>query len=100
MAVDEAEWLACRDPGERLQLLRGEVSDRKLRLYACACCRRAWRPTPVGAARHAVEAAERFADGEASAADLDAARGAAAIAAASAARALGATDPPGAGAAA
>src|SRR5271165_1935300 len=45
-----------------LEFLRGKVSERKLRLFACACCHRIWdmlRP----AGRRAVEVAEQFADG-------------------------------------
>jgi len=41
--MDEAEWLACTDPNPLLDFLRGKVKDRKLRLFACECCRRIWR---------------------------------------------------------
>src|ERR1700679_3986386 len=45
-AMTEQDWLACTDPGVLLKWLqrskRHQISDRKLRLFSCACCRRMW----------------------------------------------------------
>jgi hypothetical protein len=61
--MTEAEWLACTDLKTMLEFLRGRTSDRKLRLFACACCRRAWAGIGSAEGRMAVETAERYAEG-------------------------------------
>ena len=38
----EKTWLACKDPEPMIAFLGARVSDRKLRLFALACVRRAW----------------------------------------------------------
>jgi hypothetical protein len=60
--VTEAEWLAHRDPDPMLGLLRKRASDRKLRLFACACCRRAW-PLLDARSQRLVEMSEDYLDG-------------------------------------
>lgn len=59
------EWDRCEDPHRMLEFLRGRASDRKLRLVACACCRRIWDLISPDPGRRAVETAERWADGQA-----------------------------------
>jgi hypothetical protein len=62
--VTEQEWLTGTEPAPLLEFLRGRASERKLRLFAVACCRRVWDLIPCGIARRAAEEAERYADGE------------------------------------
>jgi hypothetical protein len=84
MAMTESEWLACAEPTPMLKFLLGKASDRKLRLFVCACCRGVWHLLADGgrsrspkSSRYAVEVAERYADGKATEAELaDASHGA------------------------
>jgi hypothetical protein len=89
--MTEQQWLGCERPDPMLECLRGKGSDRKLRLFACACCRRVGPfleyhrsrqavdyADPLQAQREydeirrAVEVAERVADGLADPAELGA----------------------------
>jgi hypothetical protein len=71
--MTEQEWLACTGP--MLEFLRGKASDRKLRLFACACCRRFWNCLWSGrVGQEAILTAERFADGLATVEELGASR--------------------------
>jgi hypothetical protein len=58
--MTEQEWLNCTEPQRMLDFLRGKASDRRLRLFACACCRRVWYLLTEGRGRTAVEIAERY----------------------------------------
>jgi hypothetical protein len=71
--ITEAHWRALTDPKEMLDHLTGKSRNRKLRLFACACCRRVWHLIQDERSRAAVVAAERFADGEIDADTLTAA---------------------------
>src|SRR5947209_6697442 len=73
--------MTCTDPQRMVDFLRGRATERKLRLFACAFSRRLWpelfardQQREEGprdrALRHAVETAERYADGAATRAEL------------------------------
>lgn len=68
--MTEQEWLACTDPGPMLEFLRDRASDRKFRLFACACCRRQVWHLLDGRGQEAVNLADRMAQGQASLAEL------------------------------
>jgi hypothetical protein len=85
--LTESEWLACTDPEKMLKsirdsnktsasgyfrglfgvllepLRRRKASERKRRLFGCACCRHIWHLVPDERSREALLVAERFADG-------------------------------------
>jgi hypothetical protein len=85
--MTEAEWLTCNDPDKMLNFLLGwprtrgrrwpifadpaqlreylrcKASDRKLRLFACACCRRIWNLLDNQRSHSTVEVVEQVADG-------------------------------------
>src|SRR5438045_3068528 len=80
--MTETDWLICSDPHEMLDYFgksdeswlqrlwlpfRGnQPRDRKLQLFACACCRHLWELLPDARSRGAIEVCERYADGQAS----------------------------------
>lgn len=68
--MDEVGWLTCEDARQMLGEVHDRATDRKLRLFACACARRVWRLLTDARSRAAVEAAERFADGLLTVAEL------------------------------
>lgn len=69
-AQTEEEWRSSSDPAMLLESVRGQVAERKLRLFACACCREIRHLLPEGPHRRLIEVAEAHADGLVSAAEL------------------------------
>jgi hypothetical protein len=70
--MTEQEWERSTDPQAMLVFVQGAglASERQLRLFACACCRRIWPVLPDESLREAVRATERHIDGLASHAEL------------------------------
>lgn len=60
--MTEQEWLSSTDPSAILAHLQEKISDRKLRLFSCNCCRLVWTRLTDPRSRNAVEIAEKYAD--------------------------------------
>jgi hypothetical protein len=67
--MTEPEWFACETAGP-LNFLGRKPGDRKLRLFAYACCWRLFHPLQKQQHREAVAAAEQYADGQLTEAEL------------------------------
>ncbi len=61
--MTEAEWLAATDPTDLLVFEEHRSSDRKLRLFSCACVSRIWDCLWQERCRQAISIGERLADG-------------------------------------
>lgn len=64
-----AAWEECTYPLNMIVWLRAMpelrlLSDRKLRLWLCACARRFWEQYRLPSTRQAIKVAEKYADGE------------------------------------
>jgi hypothetical protein len=68
--MTEQEWSESTDPWKMLDFLKGRASDRKLRLFAVACCRGVWPLLKPKGLRRVVAVAERYAEGKASGSEL------------------------------
>ena len=64
--MNEAEWNTTPEPQSMLAFLRdrGQLSERKARLLAVACCRRVWHLLTDGRSRRAIAVAERVVEGQ------------------------------------
>jgi hypothetical protein len=60
--MTQAEWLTGSNPSLMLEHLWGRTTDRKMRLLACACCRRIWHLLEDERSRCAVAIAEKHFD--------------------------------------
>lgn len=85
--MNERDWLTSTDPETMLNWARAAIrggttpsvlpdgyramSERMLRLWACAVCRSIWPLLADKRSRHAVEVAEAFADGEATQEEIE-----------------------------
>jgi hypothetical protein len=61
-AMTEAEWLDSNEPRHMLHFLKGRTSERKLRLFSCACCWHIEHLIRNQCALRVLESSERFAD--------------------------------------
>lgn len=62
----DTPWWNSGDAQSLVEALKGSISERKLRLFACARCRTFWPLLSDARSRNAVETAERLADQRAS----------------------------------
>ena len=76
--MTEEQWLTSTDPAAMMQCLLGSAqghhyfsTKRKLRLFVCACARHIWDHLHDKRSRNAVTVAERFADGETTARQMN-----------------------------
>ncbi len=60
----EKRWLTETDPQAMIEFLGDAASDRKLRLFACACCRRAWKFAKNKRLKELLPLLEKIADGQ------------------------------------
>jgi hypothetical protein len=68
--MDAKEWARGKNPWDMVEFL-GDKSERKLKLYSCACCRRVWPVFTDARSRAAIETTELWLEGAASDAELD-----------------------------
>lgn len=60
--MTEQEWLVSDNTAAMLDSIQERADSRKLRLFACACCRRVWNYLPDARSRRAIDALESVVD--------------------------------------
>jgi hypothetical protein len=60
--MTEPDWLLGEDPQLLLNFVRTRATERQLRLFGCACCRRVWHLMTSRRSLEAVVAVERYVD--------------------------------------
>jgi hypothetical protein len=60
--MNELDWSSSNNPSQMIDFLRGKTSNRKLQLFACACCRRIPHLMAVKELNDVVQISERHAD--------------------------------------
>jgi hypothetical protein len=60
--LTDKKWLSCTDPERMLESFLGKASERKIRLFAVACCQRIRHLLTHEASREALQVAEAYAD--------------------------------------
>jgi hypothetical protein len=68
--MTEQDWLEATDPLPMLDFLKDKTSERKLRLFSVACCRRFWPFLKEECSKAALEVVERWVEGKASVEEL------------------------------
>ncbi|HEX3149690.1 MAG TPA: hypothetical protein VHR66_16560 [Gemmataceae bacterium] len=72
--MTEAEWLACEEPQALIEFVSRDMGERRCRLLAVALCRHVLPLVGPECGHRAVDTAEAYADGFATAGDMRAAR--------------------------
>ena len=69
--MTENEWLSPINLYNKLNYVESQYgTNRLLRLFACACCRRVWNLLSICCAKRVVEMSEKYADGQATESEL------------------------------
>ena len=72
--MTESEWQECQDTEKLLEYLSDRTSERKYRLFACACCRSIWNLLRDERGKSTLTVAERYADDWATADEVESAK--------------------------